>query len=139
MGIQIEQTQYVLLPVGEYPAEISEIVEDEGMFGKQLKFTFDIEDGEHAGQSLLGWTSAKFSPKSKLYGWSKAAFNAQIPKDYNFNRDDLINRKVNLTVVVKEGDDGAEFNRIEAVRPYSPKTKSDNGSDPSSLFPSPPN
>ena len=119
MSIIIEQTQYVVIPTGEYPAKIAEIEHSEGQFGEQVKFTFMILGGEYDGQTLLGWCSAKFSAASKLYKWSKSAFGAAIPKEYSFNSDDVLNRKVTLTVIVQEKENGeGEFNKIEGVRPY---------------------
>lgn len=117
----IEQTRFELLPVGEYVAEVTAVDPEEGMYGPQLKFTFTTRGGEHEGQQLAAWTSARFSPKTKLYAWAKAAFNAAIPADYHLNTDDLLGRRVNLTVVIKTKEDGTEFNRIEDVRPYQPK------------------
>ena len=116
MPIIIEQAQYTIVPTAEYKARIVEIDEDEGQFGPQVKFSFIILGGEYDGQTLLGWCSAKFSSQSKLYHWTRAAFSADIPTDYSFNSDDLLNRKVALTVVIKQKDDGSEFNRIEDVR-----------------------
>jgi hypothetical protein len=126
MGIQIEQTRYEVLPVGEYPAEITEIEQDDGQFGPQCKFEFTLINAKNAGHTLLGWTSAKFSPKSKLFKWTKAALNTQISPQYNFDSDDLIGKRVNLTLVIRENDDGAEFNRIEEVRAFDPKSNGGN-------------
>jgi hypothetical protein len=130
----IEQKQYELLPVGEYPAKITNIEAEEGMFGPQLKFTFAVDGGDHDGKLLSAWTSTHFSSKSKLYSWARAAFNTAIPPEYNLNTDDLLNRKVNLTVVIKLKEDGTEFNRIETVRPYQLKQQSGPGSPPAPLF-----
>lgn len=134
----IEQTQYELLPVGEYKAEITDVEPDEGNFGLQLKFTFAVQDKEGETHTLMGWTSARFSPKSKLYAWARAAFNADIPQDYNLNTDDLIGRPVKLTVLTRMKEDGSEFNRIEAVRPWRPEVKSANGLQSAPLFPGAP-
>lgn len=125
MGIYVEQTVYEVLPTGEYPASINQIEEVEGQFGDQLKFEFAIQGGEHDGTTLLGWASKKFSNKSKLYKWTKAAFGADIPPNYDFDSDDLLDRKIVLTVVVNTKDDGSEFNRIETVRPGRGNGKSD--------------
>lgn len=131
MGIQIQQSVFETIPVGEYLASIEHIEEVEGQFGDQLKFEFVIEGGEHDGTSLLGWASKKFSTKSKLYKWTKAAFGgADIPIDYTFDSDDLLGRKVILTVVVNTKDDGTEFNRVEAIRPIKQKNNGGNGAPP---------
>ncbi len=116
MPVIIEQVEYTVIPTGDYTARITEIEDDEGLYGPQVKFGFTISGGEFDGESLLGWCSAKFSVKSNLYKWTRAAFGADIPTDYSFNSNDLLNRKVALTVVIKESEDGTEFNRIEGVR-----------------------
>ena len=124
MALQIKQTTYELLPVGEYTAKISAIEADDGKFGAQVKFEFEIQGGDYAGQTLLAWASAKFSPRSKLFAWTRAALSSDISPDYDFNSDDLLGRPVMVTVVIRPNEDGAEFNRVESVRPYRPKQNS---------------
>jgi hypothetical protein len=118
MKIIIEQTFFEPVPTGKYPAKITEIEETEGMYGLQLKFTFELSP-EVVGEprSLIGWTSKKFSNKSKLFRWTKAALGP-IDRSYQFDSDDLIGRKVNITVVEVEGDDGV-YNKIEDVSPFN--------------------
>ena len=124
MTIKIAQTFYEPVPTGRYVARISEIEEADGQYGPQLKFSFDLPpDEEGQPRSLIGWTSQRFSPKSKLYGWVKAAFGGGvIDRQYTFNSDELIGKKVFLTVVEKTGDNGI-FNKIEDVTPYIPQTQ----------------
>ena len=118
MSITIEQHVFELLPVGEYPAKIADIKLEDGQFGQQVKFTFEIPNGEEEPRTMWGWSSAKFTPASKLYAWTQAALGGgPIDRGYNFNSDDLIGKKVTLIVVVKEGDKG-EFNRIDTIRPF---------------------
>lgn len=133
MSLVINQTRYELLPVGEYVAAISAIEADDGKFGPQVKFEFEIQNGDYAGQTLLAWASAKFSPRSKLYGWTRAAFAGDIPPDYDFKSDDLLGRNVLVTVVVRPNEEGAEFNRVENIRPYRPKRHGGSQMPPPSL------
>ncbi|GAI12914.1 unnamed protein product, partial [marine sediment metagenome] len=71
---------------------------------------------------VLGWCSQTFSNKSKLYAWTKAAFGGgDIPREYTFDSDDLENKLVILTLVVRTRDDGTPFNRIDSLREI-PKT-----------------
>ena len=66
----------------------------------------------------MGWASATFSNKSKLYRWTRAGFGGQpIPREYSFTPGDLVGRKVRLTVLVKVRDDGEEYNKVEEVLP----------------------
>jgi len=116
MGFKIQQKVYEVLPTGDYPAEIESIELTDGQFGQQLKFTFSLIGKP---QSLWGWASASFTTKSKLYAWTRAAFGGRpIPPNYTLDTDDLIGKPVVLTVVVSTKDDGAEYNKIENVRPY---------------------
>lgn len=123
MGIVIEQKQYTLLATGEYSAVISSLEETTGEYGPQLKIKFLLTDPAYAGNELTAWASATFTPKSKLYGWTRAAFGVDtVPKTYNFNSDDLVNRPVRLVVVRKTKEDGSEFNRVDGVLPAAPVT-----------------
>ena len=117
MGVRIPQTWSRLYPVGEYAATITAIKEKEGQFGPQLQFTFMLDVAREQENPLLGWTSAIFSARSKLYKWVKAAFGgSQLSREYTFDSDDVIGKKVLLTLVVRERDDGSSFNTIDSLR-----------------------
>mgnify|MGYP001820034559 CR=1 FL=1 len=121
MTFEIEQTIFEPVPTGTYTAEIRELVQEAGQFGEQVKIPFEIVDGEHAGTALIGWASATFSRRSKLYKWTRATFGGRdIPPDYSFRSDDLIGRRVLLEVIVKVKPDGEEYSKIEEVRAYRP-------------------
>lgn len=133
MPIQIKQEIHELLPVGDYPATIVDIEATDGFYGQQLQFTYNIADGQHAGAIVKAWCSAKFSTRSKLYGWTRAAFGgADIPADYTFNSDHLLNRRVVLTIIQQTKEDGTEFNRVQAVKPFRP---AGNGQAPAAAAP----
>jgi hypothetical protein len=114
----IQQQSYEVLPVGEYAAHIRAVEETEGVYGPQLKFHFELE-GAHAGREIIGWCSATFSPKSKLYSWARAAFGRDIPPTYDLDTRHLEGRRVRLALVTRAGDDGTEYNRVDSVRPAS--------------------
>ena len=117
MTIKIPQTTYEPIPTGEYLAKISQITNEDGLYGPQLKFTFDLLNQDEE-RTLLGWTSAKFSTKSKLFGWTKAALGGgELPQTKDFDSDELLGKKVILVVVEKQGDNGP-FNKIDDVKPY---------------------
>lgn len=120
--MRVQQTVYEVLPTGDYSAMIESIEDSEGMFGPQACWTFAIDEGEHQGSKVKAWTSAKFSPKSRLYQWTQAAFGgADIPPAYDFYSDDLLGRKVTISLVVKvKPEDGTEFSKVETVRKWRP-------------------
>ena len=117
MGATIKQTHFEPLPVGEYQATIGAAAMEDGQFGTQVKFRFDVTTPGFEARSVTGWASATFSPKSKLYQWTRAAFGRDIPPEYDLNLDHLLDRPVVLVLVTKTGDDGAEYNKIHDVRP----------------------
>lgn len=117
MSVRIPQTRDQLHPAGEYRARIYDIVETEGQFGIQLQFLFSLLDVPPDVATVRGWASAKFSPRSKLYAWTKAAFGGGlIPLDQEFDSEDLLGRPVLLTLVIRDREDGSQFNKIDSVR-----------------------
>ena len=114
MTITIAQSKYDPVPTGEYPARISDIQADEGKFGPQVKFTFNLLGRD---KTLTGWTSQKFSRQSKLFKWTARALNRSIRPNEAFNSDELLDREVRLQVVVKNRDDGSQFNAIHDLLP----------------------
>jgi hypothetical protein len=117
----IKQTRYDALPTGEYPAKIGAYEMTEGQFGTQVKtqvkLRFDVTAQGLEDRSIIGWAAATFSPKSKLYGWTRAAFGREIPANYDLNLDHLLDRPVVLVLVTKVGDDGLEYNKIDSLKP----------------------
>ena len=117
MGTKIKQTFVMTWPVGEYVGQIAKITEKEGTYGPQLQFAFKLIQMDPKASPVLGWCSQTFSNKSKLYGWVKAAFGGgEIPETYDFDSDDLIGKKVLLTLVIRDREDGTPFNRIDSLR-----------------------
>jgi len=77
MSITIHQTFFELIPTGRYLAKIVAIEALDGQFGPQLKFTFKLPPNEQGeSRTMLGWASRKFNNQSKLYEWTKAAWEA---------------------------------------------------------------
>ena len=127
MSIKIKQTHIVVYPVGEYLAKIESIVEKSGDYGPQVQIAFRLDAGDPDASPLLGWCSQTFSNKSKLYAWTKAAFGGgPIPPDYDFNSDDLIEKLVILTLVIRTREDGTDFNRIDSVKSTNSSKKQGN-------------
>ena len=130
--MKVTQTVYEVLPTGDYSALVDRIEDSDGMFGPQAQWTFVIDEGSHKGAQVKAWTSAKFSPKSRLYQWTQAAFGgADIPSNYDFDSEHVVGRKVTISLVVKvKPEDGTEFNKVESVRKWRPA-----GSPQSQLVP----
>lgn len=121
MGITVNRTETQPIPAGLYEASVESIEPAEGQFGPQLKTKFLIEEEGFEGKTLTGWASLTFSPKSKLYGWVRAAVfgGKDIPATYKvFDSDHLIGRRVFLSVTTEKGSDGEIYNKVKDVLPY---------------------
>lgn len=121
MGITVQRTKSEPIPAGLYTATIEGVEQTEGQYGPQLKAKFVIEDEDFAGKALTGWASLTFSPKSKLFGWVKAAVfgGRDVPDSYGvFDADHLIGRRVFLNIEVAKGKDGETYNKIKDLLPY---------------------
>ena len=117
MGVKIPQTFVRTYPVGEYVAKIAKVVPKAGDYGPQLQIGFKLIQMDDDASPVLGWCSQTFSNKSKLFAWTKAAFGGgDIPREYTFDSDDLIGKKVLITLVIRDREDGTPFNRIDSLR-----------------------
>jgi len=116
--MKIEQSYFEPVPTGDYQCVVGAVAPDEGQFGPQLQFRFDITAGDMTDRSLMGWCSQKFSPKSKLYKWTRAILGKDIPRGWALDTDLLLDRPVVATVVVQTREDGSEYNKLTDLRPY---------------------
>ncbi|MFZ2096380.1 MAG: hypothetical protein WAV05_07050 [Anaerolineales bacterium] len=124
MGITIQQTHYEPIPAGTYSAKFATVEQTTGQFGDQIKFKLELPpDEEGESRSLIAWASMKFSPKSKLYEWAKAAIfeGGDIPLDYNIDCDEFLGKKVRI-VVTEADKDGTIINKIVQLLPYKSAT-----------------
>ena len=120
----IEYKEQPVIPMGQYHALITEVKEElEGQFGPQLQYSFKITSGEHVGTNLLGWSSQKFSKKSKMKKWATAALERSFSPGEMVDTNDLVGKPVQIGVITDTKDDGAEFNKINSVLPPTLVTK----------------
>ena len=110
-----EETQAI--PTGDYEAVITEVEEDEGQFGEQYKYIFQITNGEAKGTNLFGWSSQKLSKKSKYREWAVAALGRTIGPGDELTVDDLVGKPIRITVLREASDDGSEYNKVKSVLP----------------------
>ena len=129
MSIKIQQSTYEAVEPGVYPGKITDIQEEDGAYGPQLKvyFLLDPFEGYEAGKQLYAWCSRKFSPKSKLYSWTQAILG-RIPSDYVFDSDDILNKPVMVVIDNRFSADGAQlYDYVESLKPLPKKRNSEHG------------
>ena len=122
MAIKIQQRTIETLPMGEYVAVVKALDSEVRDFGRgdqaQVRWFFECETPSGDPVDVPGWCSATFSNRSKLYTWTKAVFGGkELPRNYDFNSDDIVGRKVIVVLTVEERDDGSDFNRVNRLKP----------------------
>lgn len=117
-----EKQVWEVFPTGEYLAQITDFEEESGNFGPQFRIKFElVKPKAHAGKSISGWCSQKLisgNKKSKLWGWVEAAWNRPVEVGEEVDLDDLVGRQVVLVVITESKEDGTEYNKISAIKPY---------------------
>lgn len=116
----IKKTVYEPVDAGIYLARVDAVEEEEGQFGTQLKWHFGILEPGLEDKTLMGWCSATFSPKSKLWAWCKALlFGGRDIPDYFDTLDTakFVGTQAQLVVTMERGNDGTLYNKIKDVLP----------------------
>lgn len=129
MSIKIEQSTYEALEPGVYPGRITDILEEDGIYGPQLKIYFFLDPTENYedGKQIYSWCSRKFSPKSKLYLWTQAILG-RIPTDYVFDSDDILNKPILVVVGNRPNADGSQvYDYVESVKPLKKRNSEQSG------------
>jgi hypothetical protein len=120
---QLLAEEYVIVPIGEYPVKIGpRIEEEEGKFGKQLRFSLIIAGGEFKDASFAYWTPCKLTTENKLGKLLQAAGFVWESGDM-VDIDDLKGKIVNATIIIGTNGAGEERNKIEGIRPYKKAAK----------------
>ena len=127
MSIKIPQSTYEAVEPGVYPGKITDIQEEDGAYGPQLKvyFLLDPFEGYEGGKQLFSWCSRKFSPKSKLYSWAQAILG-RITHDYFFESEDILEKPVLVVIDNRFSADGSQlYDYVESLKPLPKKRNSE--------------
>lgn len=123
-----EPPPYEPVEPGEYKARLTELEEElEGMYGPQVRFTFEItDDQDYKGQTVRGWCSLKldedgeftFWEGTKLWDWVIALRGSEpMSTEEEFELDDLVGSTCRILVVTKKKKDGTPTDKIDNVLP----------------------
>ncbi len=105
----LQWTESTGVDAGDYSAVITDIEDEDGQFGPQVRLQFVIldDDGDQTKDQIRGWASQKWGPKTKLYDWARAVLGKKCPgPGQPFDTDKLINRKCDIRVEEKAGPQG---------------------------------
>jgi hypothetical protein len=118
---KLEQPVMTLLEPGKYAARIvdAQVVDNPFEEAKsQLQLTFQLLDAEVAGEELKSWANWTLGKRSRLREWVRNIlfFGDDLPEDYVFDSDDLVDQTVSLLIVNKRKEsDGTVYSRVEAI------------------------
>jgi hypothetical protein len=122
-GLIIDQV--VIVPAGEYEARVASVYETivrgrlADMREMYLCWTFQIEGGPQAGQTVTGWTRPRFARGSRLFDWAQAALGQEIAPNYRLDTAALFGRSVRVLVQLVRDPKTAELhNRVAEVLPW---------------------
>jgi hypothetical protein len=110
-----------MLEPGFYRAKLSEITEEDGQFGPQLRLQWVIlnDDGEPTDKEIRSWASCKWHEKSKLFAVAKALLKSKCPQPpAGIDTDLLLNKKADLEVVAYKKGDGSDGTKIGTIYPF---------------------
>jgi len=113
----VNLTEKAPIPDGTYVAEVVNIEETEGIYGPQLCWMFRVVAPEkHAGALVSGWTSQSADTRGKLAQWAAACLGRDLHGGVSFDTDQLVGRKLKLTVTVEQSKQGALVNKIQSAQ-----------------------
>ena len=110
--MHIPKTERVVLEAGTYPATVRKIEIAEGKYGTQLQWDFEIVGADADTGQQRAWSSMTMTEKNKTGRWV-AAILGSVPEE--LDTDDLWGKPCRISLTVKTGADGTEFNRVDEV------------------------
>lgn len=117
------------VPAGVYVATVKDLTEDDGQFGPQIKFVFEIEETlacdsgdpeDWVGQEKWGWCSDSLTPNTKLFKWARQILGGDFEIGDDLVLDDMIGRKVRITIGENKNGNLA-ITDVAAYRPAKSK------------------
>lgn len=116
------------VPAGVYVARVAKLEEDDGQFGAQIKFFFEIQDvvtsnddtaEDWVGEQKWGWSSDKLTPNTKLYRWFWTLTGYEPDIDEDLDLGDMIGKQAVITIAPNKNGNLA----ITDLAAYSPRKK----------------
>jgi len=107
------------LEAGVFKAKLISVDMDDGQYGPQAKFVFELdgitaEDGSPG--RLWAWSSFKLTPATKLHRWVMALGGKRPVPGQQYNLSALVGAHCRVLVELKETDDGPRP-RVHEVMP----------------------
>jgi hypothetical protein len=109
--------EYKPLPPGLYVGGLLDIESRDSANGEYRRWSWEIQEGPHAGQKVYANTSTNFGPQAKARQWVENVLGRELEAGEQIGTDDLVGGKHHLMVEnVKR--EGRTFDNVSAVHKY---------------------
>ena len=111
--------EYTPKAEGIYAGQVMSVDRETGEYGEYVLIKFAILEGPEEGE-ITGAASLKFTPKSKLYGWTRALNGgSDLGFRDGFKPSMIVGKAAQLLVKHSEGGDGVVRDKITEMLPIS--------------------
>lgn len=124
MKMTYTEANFEVVEAGVYPGKLKEISEGSGEYGDFLRFEWTLldDDGAATETTISGLCNPLLNSRSKLGAWAQAHLGEELRVGQELDLDELIDKKVMLTVSVEPRKDGqGDRNKVTAVSPMRRK------------------
>jgi hypothetical protein len=90
--------EYKPLPPGLYVGGLLDIESRESANGEYRRWSWEIQEGPHAGQKVYANTSTNFGPQAKARQWVENVLGRELEAGEQIGTDDLVGGKHHLMV-----------------------------------------
>jgi hypothetical protein len=103
---------------GTYKARLTTIRQFTNTYGERLGFEFTIEDGNHAGQTVMRSTAPQLTRQSKLADVIRGVIGRELTEHElvaGFDLEELVDKSCNILVLQSRSKSGAVYSNVERV------------------------
>jgi len=126
--VKLQPSEYEVIEAGVYQAVVDSVTPEDPNprfedSRPQLKFIFEITEGEYQGSKVFAWTGQTFGSQSKLRPWLAVFLPTFNPDRDELDTDDLVDAACRIVVTIKKSEDGRERNRVTEVLPLEARRR----------------
>lgn len=111
-------TAAAVLKDGTYKARLTSIRQFSNAYGERMGFEFTIEEGNHAGQTVMRSTAPQLTRQSKLADVIRGMIGRELTEHElvaGFDVEQLVDKTCNILVLQSRGKSGVVYSNVERV------------------------
>jgi len=126
--VKLQPSEFEVIEAGVYLAVVDSVTAEDPNprfedSRPQLKFIFEITEGDYQASKVFAWTGQTFGSKSKLRPWLSVLLPGFNPDRDELDTDDLVEKPCRIVVSIKAGEDGKQRNRVTEVLPLETRRR----------------